>query len=936
MQTKKRLSLELFAVFLFSSLAVVSIAAQTSPIPSRITAPLDETKLTILSGNTHPLARPQFDRGLAPTGLAMEHMLLVLKQSPEQQAALDKLLAEQQDRSSPNYHKWLTPDQFGQQFGTSDQDVQKITSWLQSHGLQVNNVVHGRNIIDFSGTASQVQSAFHTEIHRYVFNSGEEHWANASDPSIPTAFAPVVAGVRSLNNFFPKPLHHLAPAVKARTSGTTPQFTFPTGCSTTNPNVCNFGIGPADFAKIYSVPSQFNGSGETIAVVSGSDVVASDLTQFRSQFNLPSITINATNSTTCAVSPCFTQIIPSTSADPGVAGPTVNGGNFGDEDEIEAILDVEWSGAVATGANIDLVASKDTGSSAGIDLSAMYIVDNNLAPILSESYGICELDAGSAGNTFYNNLWSQAAGEGITVVVSAGDNGSAGCDTEEANGNPSQPALSGLQVSAIASTPFDVAVGGTDFNDATNPFAYFGNGNSNNATTRLSALSYIPETTWNDSCTNSVIDTFLGLSAENACDSATAQTDDFVVPVGGSGGVSNCTTFNGSNPANCTGGYPKPSWQSGPGVPADGKRDLPDVSLFGGDGLISGSFYIDCEADLPNASNAPTGPCNLANEDFGGFGGTSVSAQAFAGVIAIINQSVNSRQGNLNPTFYSIAAAQSSSTCNSSGTTSTSCAFNDVTVGTNAMPCLAKATNSDPASPDCPLTSSGTVGILTNPSNSQTAYNAGTGYDLATGVGTPNVSVLIGELGPSFSISVPTGTLTVAQGSSQSLTLTVTGANLTGPLVVTGFQCPVLPALATCTFTTNPATSPASVTLTPASPTQTVTVLVSTTASSIVPAFKVPGPNKWTPSQFTALAFLFCAGAMFVGSRGRRQRLSTAFALIAFVAILGCAGCSGGGGSSGGGGNGGTGGTPKGTTTATISATNGTVTTTANFTLTVD
>jgi subtilase family serine protease len=951
MQTKKTFLLKLVAVLALFSLAAFWIAAQTATVPSLITAPVDETKLTVLPGNTHPLARPQFDRGLAPGSLAMEHILLVLKQSPAQQAALEKLLADQQDKSSPNYHKWLSPDEFGQQFGASEQDIQTVRSWLQSHGFQVNSVTNGRNIIDFSGTAAQVQSAFHTEIHSYVLNSGEQHWANASDPAIPTALTAVVAGVRSLNNFFPKPLHHMAPASKARTSGVAPQFTFPTGCTTvtsSNENLdCQFGIGPADFAKIYSVPSQYTGSGETIAIVSGSDVVSTDLTQFRTQFGLPSITINATNNTACAVAPCFTQIDPN--SDPGVVGPTVNGGNFGDEDEVEAILDVEWAGAVATGANIDLVASADTNSSAGIDLSAMYIVnfngDKGLAPILSESYGVCELGAGTSGNIFYNNLWSQAAGEGITVLIAAGDNGSASCDTEEANGFPSQPALSGLQVNAIASTPYDVAVGATDFNDFTNPFTYFGNGNGNNATTQLSAKGYIPETTWNDTCTNSTVySTIFDLSsAAAACNSTTVQNEDFVIPVGGSGGRSNCTSSDGENPSSCAGGYAKPAWQTGPGVLNDGKRDLPDISLFGADGLLSGSFYVDCEADFPisNTNNTPIGACDLATENFLGFGGTSVSTQAFAGIMALIDQSTNSKQGNANPTFYALAAEESSTTCNSSGTTSTSCPFNDVTVGTNAMPCLAKATNSEAASPDCPLTSSGSVGILTDPTTTQFGFNAGTGYDLATGVGTPNVSVLIGKWGPNFYITASSPTVTVPQGSAQSLTLTVTGVNLTGPLVVNGFSCPVLPSLATCTFTTNPVTSPASVTLTPANPSQTVTVMVSTTASSAAPAVKLIGPNKWTPSQILALSSIFCMGAMFVAFRGRSRRWSTAFALIAFAALVTTVACGGGGSSSGGGGGGGgggtgTGGTPKGTTTATVTATNGTVTTTMNFTLTVD
>ncbi len=173
-------------------------------VPARITRDINEGELQVLRGNTHPLARADFDYGAAPADLPMEHMLLVLNRSSEQTTALQTLLDRQQDMSSPQYHQWLTPSQFGQQFGAADQDIQTITAWLQSHGFQVNRVSNGKNVIDFSGTAAQVQNAFHTEIHRYVVN-GVEHWANAGDPQIPAALGQVVAGVATLHNFAKKP-----------------------------------------------------------------------------------------------------------------------------------------------------------------------------------------------------------------------------------------------------------------------------------------------------------------------------------------------------------------------------------------------------------------------------------------------------------------------------------------------------------------------------------------------------------------------------------------------------------------------------------------------------------------------------------------------------------------------------------------------------------
>jgi subtilase family serine protease len=407
-------------------------AAQSSAVRSLITQGVDETKLAALRGNTHPLARAEFDRGAAPASLAMDHMLLVLKRSPEQDAALEALLAQQQDKTSPNYHKWLTPEQFGQQFGPSDQDIQTITSWLQSHGFQNVNVANGRTTIDFSGTAGQVEAAFHTSIHKYVFPSGEEHWANAGDPQIPTALNVVVAGVNSLNNFPRKPLHHSKGVVR-RSAATgqytrvTSEFTYADNCNGTNTNC--FGIGPGDFATIYNVPSTINGtvpgSGQTIAIVSDSDIYASDVNDFRSVFGLPAITFN--------------QI--ETGTDPGVQF------NESNSDEEEVIIDVEWSGAVAPGATIDLVVSASTNGGFGGDTSAQYVINcQNPGPgcpagavpasILSYSYALCELFLGTSGNQFYYNEWQQASAEGITVLVAAGDTGSAGCDSNTETVNP--------------------------------------------------------------------------------------------------------------------------------------------------------------------------------------------------------------------------------------------------------------------------------------------------------------------------------------------------------------------------------------------------------------------------------------------------------------------------------------------------------------------
>jgi len=647
--------------------------AQSASVRSLITQSVDESKLTVLRGNVHPLARAQFDHGVAADNLPMDHMLLVLKRSQVQETALETLMAQQLDKSSPNYHKWLTPQQFGQMFGPSDQDIQKITAWLVSHGFTIDDVTNGRTVIEFSGDAAQVQSAFHTPIHSYVVNN-VQHWANAEEPSIPTALVPAVAGVRSLHNFYPKPLIHIrGPLQRAQvTSQSKPHANYTFGssgpCSLVQfldsalVEAC-YMIAPGDFEEIYTTQTAVNntsgGSGVTIAIVSDSEINPSDVSTFRSLFSLAPENLTVTETS-----------------------PTSKNG-----DETEAVLDSEWSAAVAPSANINLVVSPSTNSVFGGDISAVDIIDNNLGDIMSDSYGACEpaLTSSytvsgknfSSANAFYSQMWQQAATQGITVIVASGDNGSAGCDVVEVN-VPSSPAMGGLQVNGIASTPYDVAVGGTDFNDLSNPANYFGAINSTvslgTASTPASTTGYIPETVWNESCTNSVFVSLGEPDAETACNDSTLNNDALTLdntpvqaPIGSSGGASSV--------------YSKPCWQGGPtsascpqtsGVttPSDNARDLPDVSFFAGDGTISASFYYLCQSDL--VSGSPT--CSLTQNIFGA-GGTSVSAQAFAGVMALIVEA-KGKQGNANPTLYSLAAGAHGSTI-----------FNQVTTGTNAMPC---------------------------------------------------------------------------------------------------------------------------------------------------------------------------------------------------------------------------------------------------------
>jgi len=685
---------------LICSAAMVTVG-QTANVASRITSAVDEKNMVTLKGNTHPLAAAQFDQGEAPGSLAMNRMLLVLQHTPAQEAAIKQLLAEQQNQGSPSFHQWLTPQQYGQMFGPSDQDIKTITSWLQSHGFEVASVSPGRHVIEFSGTAAQVQEAFHTAIHQYSVN-GEEHWANASDPQIPAALAPVVAGIKSLHNFRAKPTSHYTGLYRrdkstgqtTQTSG--PQFTFTSGGEDF------FALGPADFATIYNVTPLWNGgidgTGQTIAIIQESNINVSDVHNFRALFGLP---VNDPE-------------IVLDGPDPGI-DPDI---------EPEAVIDVTWSGAVAKGATIKMIVSSSTNTTEGIALSAQYLADHNIASISSMSFGQCELHLGTAGNHFWNAVWEQAAAEGISAFVSAGDGGSAGCD----NFDTALVARDGLAVSGDASTPFDIAVGGTDFaGDFFNPAAFWSP--TNDPTTQGSALSYIPELPWNDSCANSLF-AFIGFPTDPIATCNNASAAGFLNIVGGSGGASSCVSSDGSHIASCSGGYAKPSWQTGVGVPADGVRDIPDVSLFASNGFL-GSFYIICEADL-----TPTGMCDLnpPYEDFAGFGGTSVSSPAFAGIQALVDQKTHARQGNANFVYYKLAAGQNPANCNVNGNAilttlpAASCIFNDITADTNAVPCAA-------GSPNCG-TEGGPIGVLTG-------YNSGVGYDLTTGLGSVNAANLV-------------------------------------------------------------------------------------------------------------------------------------------------------------------------------------------------
>lgn len=581
------------ASFLLTLALAGVLTAQQRP---RISQRVDSTRTTRLGRTTHPLTRSGRDLGRAAADLPMERIQLQLSSSAEQQAALEQLLAEQHDAASPHFQEWLTPEQFGERFGPAQQDIDAVVGWLEGNGFQVDPIGRGRRTLEFSGTASQVERAFHTQIRQYEVD-GVRHLANATDLAIPEALAPVIGGVASLHDFRHKPMHQVLGQAPAPTPAT-------------NLNGGARGLGPYDFAAIYNLTplwnANFDGAGQSVAIAGRSNIKMTDVAAFRSTFGLPGNN---------------TQVILN-GRDPGIVG----GG-----EEMEAALDVEWSGGVAKGATIKFVVSASTNASDGVDLSNQYIVNNNVAAVMSVSFGACEAAMGS-GNQFYNSLWQQAAAQGISVFIAAGDSGSAGCD----NPGSRTPASHGLGVNGLASTPYNVAVGGTQFADTASPATWW---NTANDTHNASAKGYIPETPWNESSYTTANATGNNLYA-------------------GGGGVSAV--------------YSTPVWQTGAGVPtgdpaalSQHHRYLPDVSLTaaGHDGylvFLEGGLYM--------------------------VGGTSASSPAFAGLMAIVDQYTGGRNGNPNTRFYSLA-------------TQAPAAYHDVTTGTIAVPCAGGSPGCSTAAP---------------------------------------------------------------------------------------------------------------------------------------------------------------------------------------------------------------------------------------------
>ncbi len=652
----------LFAQFALLTLAVFPLSLHAA-VQNRITASVSNSSTISLQGNIHPLALRSQDLGEAPADRALESLTLRFSMTADQQMALSQLLLDQQDSNSSRYHQWLTPEQFGEQFGLSSDDLAKVSSWLTAQGFTVTGTAQSATFITFTGTVATAERAFHTSIHTLSLN-GEQHVANVAEPWLPAGIAGVVSSITGLNDFRLQPRAHARVVQVPAQTQANPLYT-----SSVSGNTY---IAPGDYYTIYDInpllTSSINGNGITIAVMGQTDLGVSDVAAFRSASGLsanpPTLKLYGT--------------------DPGISKNDVD----------EAQLDVEWSGAVAPSATILYVYSKDA-----FNTSLTQAIDNNLAPVISISYGDCESGFGSTTVNSYNQLFQQANAEGITVVGPGGDSGATDCDSQTTS------AKGGLAVDFPASSPYVTGVGGTMFHE--NGTVYFGSTNNSNGG---SALSYIPEAVWNE--------TVAGGGELSA----------------GGGGSSIYFT--------------KPTWQIGTGVPADGSRDVPDISLDAA--YIHDAFLFCASGFCTNGFRNSSGYLDT-------IGGTSAAAPSFAGMLALVEQKIGSRIGNANPTIYGLANSSYYSNV-----------FHDVTIGNNDSPCTT-------GSPNC--ASGGSIG-----------YNATIGYDLASGWGSVDAFNLAsdwtlgGTTGGGSTIGSATSTTTITATTStatQCGTTTGTPVNLT-------------------------------------------------------------------------------------------------------------------------------------------------------------
>lgn len=845
-------------------LAVSFSAVGHAAVADRVTAPLSAGRTITLKGNVSHKALPQYDEGPVDPGMRLGTMTLLTLPTASQQKALDQLLTDQQNPKSPSYRKWLTVDQFADRFGLSQNDMQQMAAWLKSQGFNSIQIAHGRNFISFNGTAAQVQSAFGTEIHRYNVK-GELHYANATAPSIPAAMSGVVVGIRGLHDFKPRS-HAIRRNFAAR----------PYYYNSTYGDL----VAPGDVATIYDVTGLYNsgitGAGQKLAVMGQTDIYLSDITDFRTGFGLSAIacTTNASGVITACNDPHFQYVLG------GADGGLSTSGDISESD-----LDIEWAGATAPEAQIIFVTSNNAFT------SYYYAIDNQSSganplgeTVISLSYGLCEFE----DNTLSSDeiQLKEANTEGITFLNSAGDDGAAECDpdapgpgttTVDPNGASAE---GGFAVSYPASSPEVTGVGGTAFSLADlSSSTYWGTSNGTNGGT---ATGYIPEVAWNDDaefaayCQGQTSSSDPGYdfcnngngtagwvpitNAQNVqTDFAIGANADGISSSGG--GPSNCAQQTSDFSA-CVSGFPQPSWQTVTLSGQTAARFSPDVSLLGtpnfpgfifctelselGDSGTGSSCAPGGSAGIQNALSA-----NIGNPSI--IGGTSVSTPIFAGIVALLNQSLGANGlGNINPMLYSLAATTSNG------------AFHQVTSGSNLVYCTAGTPSYQPASPadwQCP--SSGVLGFQASNADSTTGYN------LVTGLGSVDADKLAvawaATTPAQFTLTPTAASFQVTPGASVNATINVA--------FTTGFT-------GTLTFTCSDSAPDSICTVpSPINAAGQVNFKISTTA----PTARLMSPSS--PRIFYAALFPGLLGILFTA--GSRRRSLRGMRFLGLIVALG-------------------------------------------------
>lgn len=682
-------------------------AAAQSPAV-RIAAEIGGAQSALIPGSQHPLANPQFDAGRMPGSAQLSGVTLVFNRSAAQEADLNALLAAQQDPSSPQYHHWLTSDQFAARFGMAQADLDKVSSWLEQQGFSVETVNRSRNAIRFSGNVGQIESAFQTQMHYYNV-AGQRHFAPSTALSVPAGLAGVVVDVRNLNDFKPRPNH------------TVPRPGFTSGVSG------SVFFAPGDIATAYDLKPLYSagvtGTGQTIAIMGQSYVHVSDVEAFQAAAGL-------TKKDPTLV------LVPGTGTD----------GTISQGDEGESDLDLEWSSAVAPGANVVLVYAGNAANSGGVYSSVQYAIDEMIGDIISLSYSSCEVsEATQSFVTGFELTLKQAATQGQSVMAASGDQGSTACNGSTGLTTAQQTAL---QVNYPASSAYVTGVGGTEMTSADiaggSSFSTYWNSNYNGTSNTAndlvnSLIKYAPEVVWNDDLPSSQCTATLASAGQ--CLSATG------------GGTSALVA--------------RPSWQAGvPGIPSGTFRLVPDVAFYSSPGLPG---YLYCTSDPTSWQTGQSASCNSgfresATGDLTVAGGTSFATPIFAGMVALLNQKLNftEGQGLVNPALYTLAANNANYT---------SGAIHDITSGNN----------------NC-ISGSAACGTTT------TGFSANTGYDEVTGIGSLDLNLIAG-VWPTNSNSATNGLVTTSTtvtasnanpNAGASVNFTITVASTSGSSTPTG------------------------------------------------------------------------------------------------------------------------------------------------------